>query len=67
MFYVHADWLHAKGAQFTTYHAVRRDRITPEDHDFAFAALVKAFPDGKAMSWDTGWRLMSLQVFPTKP
>ncbi len=62
-YYVHADWRNKNGKAYVTYHKVMRDRITAEDHVHAFNALVKAFPD----SWDTGWQLLCLAVFPHKP
>lgn len=60
--YVHATWLRIQdNAQFTTYHKVNRDYITGDDADLAFDAMSQHYP------WVTGWRLMALNIFSSKP
>jgi hypothetical protein len=60
--WVHAVWLRIQdNAQFTTYHKVERDHITADDADMAFDAMSEHFP------WVTGWRLMALNIFTSRP
>lgn len=61
-FYVYASWLRIQdNAQFTTYHETQDDCLVPQDMDKAFDKMSESYP------WVTGWRLMALNVFSSKP